>query len=138
MFVFDYQDTRYPVGAHFRIRRPYGINHHGIVVGSSVATLGPVMVIDNAKAAGVSRRPLEEVAAGDPVEIVARPQSTTHANHIVERAYSQIGKPYDLFSQNCEQFSYWCYEGMPRSPQLHGLVFLAAAVTGIVLLSRSN
>ena len=138
MFVVDNQGTRYPVGAHVKIRRPYGIDHHAVVVGGSIATLGPVMLIDNAKADGVSRRPLEEVAAGDPVEIVARPQSPAHANHIVERAYSQIGKRYDLFSRNCEHFSHWCYDGMPRSPQLHGLVFLAAAVTGIVLLSRSN
>lgn len=138
MFVVDNSGTRYPVGTHIRIRRPYGINHHGIVAGGSIATLGPVMLIDNAKAEGVSRRLLEEVAAGDPVEIVDRPQSAAHANHIVERAYSQIGRPYDLFSQNCEHFSTWCYDGMPRSRQLHGLAFLVAAVTGIVLLSRSN
>ena len=138
MFIGDHRGNQYPVGAHIRIRRPYGIDHHAIIVGGNAATLGPVMVIDNAKVDGVSLRTLEEVAAGDPVEIVARPQSAAHANHIVERAHSQIGKRYDLFSQNCEHFSSWCYDGMPRSPQLHGLAFLATAVTGIVLLSRSK
>ena len=138
MFVVDNRCNRYPAGAHVRIRRPYGIDHHAVVVGGSVATLGPVMLIDNAKADGISRRTLEEVAAGDPVEIVARPQSAEHANHIVERAYSQIGKPYDLFSQNCEHFSNWCYDGMPRSLQLQGFGLLAAVVAGLVILGRSR
>ena len=138
MFVVDNRGTRYPVGAEVRIRRPYVINHHAIIVGGSVATLGPVMLIDNAKADGVSLRPLEEVAAGDPVEVVARPQSAEHANHIVERAYSQIGKRYDLISQNCEHFSSWCYSGKPRSIQLQGFGFLAAVIAGIVILGRSR
>ena len=138
MFSIDHRGNQYPEGAHIQIRRRYGIDHHGIVAGGRVATLGPVMLIDNAKADGVSRRTLEEVAAGDPVEVVARPQSAAHANHIVERAYSQIGKRYDLFSRNCEHFAHWCYDERPRSPQLQGFAVLAAVVVGLVILSKSR
>ena len=138
MFLSDNRGTWYPVGAHVRIRRTYGIDHHAIIVGGNGASLSPVMVVDNAKVYGVSQRTLDTVAAGDPVEIVARPQSAEKANHIVERAYSQIGKPYDLFSQNCEHFSNWCYDGMPRSLQLQGFGVLATVVVGLVILSQSK
>ena len=87
-----YRDNFYPIGTHLKIRRPNGIDHHVIVVGGSFATFGPVMVVDNAKGNGVSQRTLDEVAGGDPVEVVARPQSDEHANNIVERAYSRLGK----------------------------------------------
>lgn len=138
MFDVYYRGSAYPVGTHIRIRRPYGIDHHGIVVGGSAAALGPMMVIDNAKGSGVSCRTLDEVAGGDPVEVVAHPQSVKHAAHIVEQAYSQIRKPYDLFSRNCEHFSNWCYSGMPRSLQLQGYAMLAAVIVGLVIISSGK
>jgi Lecithin retinol acyltransferase len=138
MFHVAYRGKSYPLGAHLKIRRPSGIDHHVIVVGGSLATFGPVMVVDNAKGAGVSRRRLEEVAGGDPVEVVALPQSEAHANKIVERAYSQSGSRYDLLSRNCEHFAHWCFSGTPRSLQLQGYGMLAAVLVGLVIVGKSR
>ncbi|TLY22016.1 MAG: hypothetical protein E6K68_04215 [Nitrospirae bacterium] len=123
----------YPIGTHVRIRR-LGFYHHAIIVGGDAALLSPVMVIDNDKGFGVSRRTLHEVAAGDPVKVVAIPQSPEHAAAIVERAYSQLGAPYDLFGRNCEHFATWCVTGVPRSYQLYNYTAVAGVMSlGLVL-----
>jgi hypothetical protein len=92
------------------------------------------MVIDNDKGFGVSLRTFVEVAAGDPLKVVAFPQSAEHAAAIVERAYSQIGAPYDLFDRNCEHFATWCMTGVPRSYQLYNYTAAAGIMSlGLVL-----
>ncbi len=123
----------YRTGTHIRIRR-LGYYHHAIIVGGDAALLSPVMVIDNDKDFGVSLRTLVEVAAGDPVKVVAFPQSAEHAAAIVERAHSQIGAPYDLFDRNCEHFATWCTTGVPRSYQLYNYTAVAGVMSlGLVL-----
>ena len=100
----------------------------------TLALLSPVMVIDNDKGFGVSLRTLDEVAAGDPVKVVAIPQSPEHAVAIAERAYSQIGAPYGLFGRNCEHFATWCVTGVPRSYQLYNYTAVAGVMSlGLVL-----
>jgi hypothetical protein len=125
--------TSYPIGTHIRIWR-FGYYHHAVIVGGDAASLSPVMVIDNDKGFGVSLRTFVEVAAGDPVKVVAFPQSAEHAAAIVERAYSQIGAPYDLFDRNCEHFATWCMTGVPRSYQLYNYTAAAGIMSlGLVL-----
>jgi hypothetical protein len=125
--------NQYPIGTHIRVKRR-GYYHHAIIVGGGADSSSPVMVIDNDKVLGVTYRTLDEVAAGDLVKVVAFPQSAEHAAAIVERAYSQIGAPYDLLDRNCEHFATWCMAGVPRSQQLSNLTAVAGAVSlGLVL-----
>lgn len=132
MFDVYFRGKWYPIGTHIRIRRPSGIYHHAIIVGGSIATVGPVMVVDNAKSTGVDYRSLDEVAGSDPVEEVARPQSPRHADAIVERAFSQRGSSYDLFSKNCEHFATWCMSAVPHSHQLAFAVVMMLLTIGVV------
>lgn len=132
MFDVYFRSKWYPIGSHIRIKCPSGIYHHAIIVGGSIATLGPVMVVDNAKSSGVDCRSLEEVAGNDPVEIVARPQSHQHADAVVQRAFSQRGSSYDLFSKNCEHFATWCMSAVPQSHQLAFAVVMMLLTIGVV------
>lgn len=129
----------YPLGTHIRILRSPLISHHAIIVGWSGASVGSVvLVIDNAKGLGVSLRTLDEVAAGDPVQVVEYPQSDEHARVIVERAYRMIDSRYALLNWNCEHFCRWCYSGVPQSYQLQTGMFVGAVALGLVLASSNE
>ena len=67
---------------------------------------------------GVVLTPFEDFARARPVEVVDAPCSLEQQRSILERAYSQIGHPYDLLVANCEHFATWAFYGEPESPQL--------------------
>jgi hypothetical protein len=113
-----------------------GIWHHGIIRG--VLWNGEcycVEVIHNVKNGGVIVSSLEEFAEG-PVVLVGRPSSPEHREAILATGDANLGKPYYLFSQNCEHFCTFCYTWQPKSESIDGIVKFAALTAGVVALVR--
>jgi lecithin:retinol acyltransferase len=103
-------------------------HHLGIVAGS-----GPdgTLVMIHSRERGVEVTSFEDFAHGRPIDIVATPYSVEHQRAVLERACSQIGRPFSLVFANCEHFSNWAFYGVPRSPQL-GQYAVGLLLTGLV------
>lgn len=103
-------------------------HHLGILAGS-----GPdgTLLIIHSRERGVEFTSLEDFALGRPIEVVATPYSAEHQRAVLERACSQIGRPFSLVLANCEHFANWAFYGVPRSPQL-GQYAVGLLLTGLV------
>ena len=123
----------YPIGANIRVPSGWGPYHYGIV---AEPVSGTQTVVHNTKGKGVQHTTLEEFSGGQIIEIVRAPQSFRDVNIILRRAKSQIGKPYDLFSANCEHFVNWVIEETPRSEQLAFVVVASLVIGGVILATR--
>lgn len=123
----------YPIGTKIRVPSGWGPYHYGIV---AEPTLGAQTVVHNTKGKGVQRTTLEEFSGSQPIEVRQTPRSYGDGNTILLRAKSQIGKPYDLFSANCEHFVNWAIEGTPRSEQLAFVVVASLVIGGVILATR--
>jgi hypothetical protein len=77
---------------------------------------------------GVVLTQFEDFANDRWVEVVDTPHSPEHQRAILERAYSQIGRPYNVFFANCEHFATWAFYGEPESPQLKRYLAGACAI----------
>ena len=87
-------------------------------------SLGSKGVIDHAKIQGVARRTWEEFAKGRRV-VSAEISGPFVGEEVVARAYSQIGKPYDLLEDNCEHFARWCVGTEAKSVQIQKYTLVA-------------
>lgn len=78
---------------------------------------GQQWVYANSPASGVGRQTLAEFSLGRKIE--TSPISSLLSPHeIVIRAESMIGKPYNLFTWNCDHFVAAALGREPESPQL--------------------
>jgi hypothetical protein len=123
----------YPTGAIIKVPSGWGPYHYGIVAES---ILGTQTVVHNTKGKGVQHTTLNEFSDGQPIEVKLTPRSYGDGNTVLRRAKSQIGKPYDLFSANCEHFVNWASEGTPRSEQLAFVVVASLVIGGVILATR--
>lgn len=124
--MYFYPPCYYPLGTWLRVRSPRGVFHHGIVVGYGPD--GTPLVVHSLKGQGVACTFFAEFSGNLPVEVVRSPRSHQEGQSIANRAYSQRGAPYYLFSANCEHFASWAVTGVPHSEQLAiGVVSLFAA-----------
>lgn len=134
-----WRDQWVPIGTHIRMKRPTGIYHHAIIVSGCASSLGPTMVMHNAKITGVTEDEIETVVGSDPVEIVAYPKSPEHAYAIVERAYSQKNTPWVLLNRNCEHYATFCMDAVPRSHQVDTVLsFAVIAALGYLLIEGTE
>src|SRR2546425_9954624 len=95
------------------------------------------MVVHNTKGKGVEHTSLSEFAAGQPIEVVSVQQYWS-ADTILRRAKSQLGKPYDLFQENCEHFVNWVVTGVKKSDQLAFGVAAALIAFLVYVVIASN
>lgn len=107
-----------------------GVWHHGIV--RSVYNAGPtgigVGIAHNRKVFGVAATDRQEFCDGNPIVLHARAVSPAHVMGILMRVDANLGKPYHLFSQNCEHFASFAFTGKAQSESLQKAVGLAVAV----------
>ncbi len=95
------------------------VTHSGIYVGNG-------RLIDNSGTRGsVGYRDINDFADGKEITVIAY-ESKYSRSQIVERATSRIGKPYKLWSQNCEHFT--------NEVLFDSITSKQAAVGGILLL----
>lgn len=64
-----------------------------------------------------------------PTQIRHFSGSETQRNQAINRAYSKLGKKYNLFTYNCEHFANWVQNGKENSTQVN--IGLAALFVGI-------
>lgn len=94
-------------------------------------------VIHNSKEKGrVVAEPLLQFADGK--EVLACEQIGS-PNWLValQRAYSAIGTPYDLWQRNCEHFVRWAHGLIAQSPQIQRAVLIASGLTLSTAARRS-
>lgn len=99
-------------GDHIYVLRS-GFTHHGI-------DCGDYSVIHYGKRGGVRicRISKNDFASGNKINVKEYGKCYSD-DAVVKRAESRLGeKGYDLFSNNCEHFVYWCKTGKDKSEQV--------------------
>ena len=121
------------IGYRIRVRSTrYGVDHHGIVYW--IQRFGDqwcVQIVHNTT--GVKETTLGEFAQGQLIYIVDRPKSPQHTQFILTTAHDNIGKPYFLFSQNCEHFCSFCYRWEKKSESVEKWLVAGLVAGGLVV-----
>jgi hypothetical protein len=115
------------------------IPHRGLVyrlVDRGWGVVG-IDIIHKGKLPGVCIVSLPDFAQGQEVRLRRRPESSEHAQQIIERAERQLHQPYNVLFANCEHFTDSCYSGVEgESPTLRAGVLIGSVVlVGIAALS---
>lgn len=111
------------VGDKIRVHGELGFHHHGIYVGPR----GPSGedVVRNAKGGYVASVHFDDFADGREVEVAQRRAGSWEEQEaIVRRAFSLIGRQYDLINFNCEHFANYATAGVLRSETVTALFTL--------------
>lgn len=108
--------------------------HTGIL--HSVQNDGRVWVIDNKPAHVVAYRTLEEFSGGGNIRFEVPVQDPQTADFIVSRAESQLGRPYDLLTFNCEHFVTLALGLEPQSQQLQNWALLGLGLLLIGIAAK--
>lgn len=111
-----------------------GIWHHGIVRRIYWAGNGfAVEIANNMIGRGVIASDWYDFADGQVVELHRQATSSIHIQEILARVESNLGKPYNLFAQNCEHFASLAFNGKAESKSVAvaGFVVLAAIIIGL-------
>ena len=103
--------------------------HHGLHDGNG-------FVFHNSKKHGMIVR--ESVSAfSEGKTVVCSDISSNNPSLAIEKAASLLGKPYDLFSANCEHFVQFCNENKIESPQIQKY-FIGLAGIALAMNSKSQ
>jgi hypothetical protein len=122
------------LGDMIRVDRPL-YKHVGIYVGVRGA-YGP-SVIHNDKGGGVILSSLAEFSGGTPAYLhQAATGNYFDREEIANRAFSLLGRKFDLLTFNCEHAANWAQSAKLESPQLRGAFFLVALFFGLFLITR--
>ena len=103
--------------------------HHGIDMGDgTVVHARPWDFAEPFAGGSVERTSLADFSAGRPVRVVPFEHARFSADHVADRAASQVGRPgYCPLVRNCEHFATWCATGQPTSRQVDILAHRARA-----------
>jgi len=105
--------------------RRYGVWHCGILTW----LYGMPMVMHGSKERGrFALTTYEEFADGQPAQYTWLPESLEIQQAVLSRATSLLGKPFNLFTANCEDDVNWIVTGVARSPQREQAVTMAIVV----------
>lgn len=95
-----------------------GYSHHGLYVGNGQVIHYAGFAAGFSKGA-ISLTSAEEFTQGHACYIKPHDSALYDAPSRVERAYSKLGEDeYNLFSNNCEHFVSWCFDGKKSSEQV--------------------
>jgi L-fucose isomerase-like protein len=106
------------------------VYHHGIVYRMTVDMMGGVFVeiANNLPRKGVVLSDWIHFSEGRAVQVVHHASSPAHIQQIAARVESGLGKPYNLFSQNCEHFASFAFTGKWESSSMRFLGVVAGAI----------
>ena len=124
--ILTVQSTRFPL-----------IKHWGVVYWPDPSTRLPRM-IHGMKNDGFRITFMPEFDNGQPSVIRWTPRDNQQQAAIIQRMETLIGKPWDLFSLNCEQGVMWALTDVPSSSQLGGALLAGLAIAGLVALSQAQ
>ena len=106
--------------------------HFGIA--GSLGVHGPVVLHASKDRGEFAATPASEFAEGQTLSYTWLPKNFEEQQLVLNRAESQIGKPFRLLNSNCEDYVNWIVTGTARSPQREKVVaalLLSAVVIGI-------
>ncbi|WP_052006576.1 lecithin retinol acyltransferase family protein [Leptospira wolffii] len=107
--------------------------HTAIIVGKD--SQGIVWLIENDNPSGVRWTTLHAFASGQEIKVT---RSNLHPNLTVQRAISQLGKSYSLFSYNCQHFTNWAANGEASSPDIRNWTFIGIVIASGLIASNSE
>lgn len=105
--------------------------HTAIIAGKDVQ--GRIWLIENDNPSGVRWTTLDAFASGQQITITP---PHLNPNLTVQRAISQLGKSYSLFSHNCQHFTNWAANNEIKSPDLRTAVVIG--VFALTIYIRKN
>lgn len=118
------------------VSQTYRVWHHGIVRRVHlIGTVYYVEIVHNVKNDGVTITTLEEFSQGNPIYIHRRPASTQHTEFILATAEANLGKPYWLLGQNCEDFCSYCYTQKKKSEAVEAVLGMGAVLGAVGLFA---
>jgi len=133
-----FQVTRTPTpGSVLRVRtrNPLVEYHYGVAAWPDRLT-GAARVIHGIKGDVFRVTSLAYFEDGLPYEEFWIPQSREQASYVIERMESFLGKPWDLFTQNCEHGAFYALTGEATSPQLTRAVQTVLIIGGLIFLGH--
>jgi hypothetical protein len=107
--------------------------HYGIVSDRRIGH-APMVLNGSAQRGFVSEDPWEEFAAGCPVILHGYP-SALPPEIVIARGRSQLGRPWDALTFNCEHFVCFAHALEESSPQLQKAVLVCLAPVLFAALS---
>ncbi len=111
------------------------IRHYGII--SDINEMGTPKIISNSKKYGrVIEEYLDDFSGSRKISECGFP-SKYSPKYIITRAKKQIGKQYNLFSNNCEHFVRCIHHLKPESPQIQIFTIIASIALFTVMVNRS-
>lgn len=114
-----------PAGVLRVYSRRYGVWHYGILTW----LYGMPMVMHGSKDRGrFALTTYEEFAEGQPAQYTWLPKSLETQRAVLSRATILLGKPFNLFTANCEDDVNWIVSGVARSPQREQAAAMAIVV----------
>ena len=109
--------------------------HYGIISGFN--EFGEITIISNSKQKKrVVEESLTSFCAGRKPIVKGYP-SNLSPDYVVNRARTQVGKKYELFSHNCEHFWRWVHKLKPESPQIQVLFLAISTLLLTTVIARS-
>ena len=124
-----------PLGTRVSVRFLFGLFEHVGLVSGYYANGEPAIVSISA-AKGFVQEPLSAFAAGQQWFYKEAPRGLA-PEWVVMRALSMAGRPYDLFSWNCEHLVSYAYGQKAHSPQLAAIVATAIGAVAVTSLLKS-
>jgi hypothetical protein len=124
------------IGDKIAVKR-FGYVHVGIYVGPR--TIDGREVVHNDKGNGVVFSSLADFSSGGEVFLQKRATDNYFEREaIANRAFSLIGKNFDLFNFNCEHAANLAQTGQRESPQLQGALVCVLAIFILGLLAKQG
>lgn len=119
--------TNIPLGAVVDI--DFGLFTHRALVSSRTSGGKPMLISATRRTGTVLEEHWDAVVQGNPVKLVARPQTFHHGLQLVERARAYIRRwRYHVKDANCEHFVSLVVTGKAFSPQVRGWLTLGGLV----------
>jgi hypothetical protein len=108
------------------------IKHVGIVTGNYHQGQ-PTIISNTPKYGRVVEHTLEDFCGGKEFKVESVPQIYMDGYRAVQKAYSRLGKPYQLTKYNCEHLVTDAFSLKPQSPQLASWSTALLVGTGLLL-----
>lgn len=113
------------------------VKHVGIVTGNYHQGQ-PTIISNTPKYGKVVEHTLEDFCGGKEFRIESLPQTYADGYRAVQKAFSRLGKPYQLTKYNCEHLVTDAFSLKPQSPQLAGWSAAFIVGTGLLLTLTSK
>ena len=126
-----------PVGAVVTSQKDF-VTHPGVLSDRFDSRGYQTVVHNSPRVRGVAETSMEHFASNGTFWIREVPTSRDEGHRIVARARQWLGRPYNLFTSNCEHLVEYACRGVPASPQLQVAVGATAFLALLYLANQDR